>query len=54
MLFLLVLFVVFMVLVSVTYGIRRDCNKPYDRDLKLFGYWVHIDAGRTKSGCAQP
>jgi hypothetical protein len=38
----------------VTYAIRRDCNQLYTRNLKVFGYWIHIEAGSNKFGCPQP
>jgi hypothetical protein len=53
-LFVLFLFVLLVIFMSITYGIRRDCSRPYKRDLKVAGYWVHIDAGSTKRGCVQP
>lgn len=53
-LFLLFLFVWFVAIWTVTYAIRRDCQQPYDRDLKLFGYWISVKAGSTKDGCPGP
>lgn len=38
----------------VTYAIRRDCQQPYTRNVKLFGYWMHVEAGSTKLNCPQP
>lgn len=38
----------------VTYAIRRDCQQPYTRNIKLFGYWMHLEAGSTKLNCPQP
>lgn len=49
---IIVLFMSFWV-AMVTYTIRRDCNDPYHRRLKMFGYWFVIDAGSTKTGCPQ-
>lgn len=50
-LFILVLLILFIIVWTVTYTIRRDCQHPYHRDLKLAGYWLHIQAGSTKHDC---
>lgn len=52
--FVIVLLVVFVSVYTIRYSIRRDCNDPYRRDIKLFGYWLHVESGSTKDGCVQP
>jgi hypothetical protein len=42
-----------MVVMTITYAIRRDCNNPYHRDLKIAGYWIHIQAGSNDLSCPQ-
>jgi len=49
--FLFVLLVVFIAVWTVTYTIRRDCQHPYNRNIKVFGYWLQVDAGSTKKEC---
>jgi hypothetical protein len=53
-LFIISSLVTFITLWSIAYSIRRDCRSPYRRNMKLFGYWIHIDAGSTKDGCIKP
>lgn len=38
---------------TVTYTLRRECNDVYKRDIKTFGYWLHIEAGSTDMECPQ-
>ncbi len=41
-------------IIVVRHQIVRDCNDTYDRNLKLFGYWINIEAGSTKPNCPNP
>jgi hypothetical protein len=52
--FIIVVLVVVLWTSMVTYAIRRDCQQPYTRDFRLFGYWLHVEAGSTKLNCPQP
>ncbi len=51
--FIILSFIYIMHLWTVTYTLRQDCNNVYSRDIKLFGYWQHIEIGSTKDGCPQ-
>lgn len=52
--FLALVLVTFIAVYTITYTLRRDCTDVYDRTLKFPGYWLHIEAGSTKSECPQP
>lgn len=52
-LFIAVLFVAFVSVWTVTYTVRRNCSDVYTRNMKVAGYWLHIQAGSTKDGCPQ-
>jgi hypothetical protein len=49
--FLAVALCLFITFYTITYSIKRDCMNPYTRDIKVFGYWWHVEAGSTKDGC---
>lgn len=51
-----ILLVLFMVIAisTITYAIRRDCQHPYNRDIKLFSYWLYVEAGSNEPGCPGP
>lgn len=49
--FLFLVLVMFIAVWTVTYTIRRDCQHPYHRELKLFSYWVNIQSGSTQKEC---
>lgn len=49
--FIIFSLIVFVLLFAITYTIRRDCTNPYRRDLKIVGYWVHIQAGSNSPSC---
>lgn len=49
--FMVIVFFVFMVTVTITYSLRRDCFDVYNRDLSLGSYWLHIEAGSNDPGC---
>lgn len=51
--FLIIFAVVFIAVWTITYTIRRDCSRPYNRDIKVAGYWLHVDAGSTAAECPQ-
>lgn len=48
------LLIMFITAWTITYTIRRDCSNYYHRDMKVAGYWVHIQAGSTAKECPQP
>jgi hypothetical protein len=52
--FVFLLLITILFVYGVTYSIQRDCNNPYGRNLKLFGWWITIHAGSTKQDCVQP
>lgn len=39
---------------TITYTLRRDCSDVYDRDIKVAGYWLHVEAGSTAPDCPGP
>lgn len=49
--FVLSLLVIFISLWTVRYSINRDCRDYYTRDINVFGYWITIQAGSSKTGC---
>lgn len=49
--FLFLILISIIVVSTITYAIRRDCSRPYDRRLGFGNYWVIIRAGSTKGGC---
>ena len=49
--FLLLAFVIFLVLWTISYTIRRDCYNPYDRSFEIGNYWIGVKAGSLKDGC---
>jgi hypothetical protein len=52
--FVLSVLIIFIAMWTVRYSINRDCQNPYQRNIKVFGYWIRIGAGSTKTGCTQP
>jgi hypothetical protein len=51
--FLVITFIVFVTVWTITWGIRRDCSDVYKRDLKVGGYWLYIQAGSNDTGCPE-
>ncbi len=51
--FFVVVFIVFVSIWTVTWGIRRDCEDVYKRNVETAGYWIHLTAGSTKPNCPQ-
>ncbi len=51
--YLAIAFLIFILLCAITirYAVERNCQEPYNRDLKVFNYWININVGSTKEGC---
>jgi len=49
--FIIIVFVAFIFLARVQYAVQRDCQDVYKKDVKIFGYWLHLEAGSNKTGC---
>lgn len=52
--FIFMSLVVFITLWTITYSIRRDCQRPYDRHFRILGYWAEVRIGSGKDECREP
>lgn len=50
--FLLICFAI--AVASVHAIVEHDCKNWYERDMKIFSKWLHLEVGSTKQGCPVP
>ena len=48
---MIILFVSACGLYVVWSQLREDCSDVYRSDMKVGSYWLHFEAGSTRSGC---
>jgi hypothetical protein len=49
--FLFLVLVILIITATIRAVVEHDCANYYKRDIKVPGYWIHVDVGSTKSGC---
>jgi sterol desaturase/sphingolipid hydroxylase (fatty acid hydroxylase superfamily) len=55
--FILLIIVVLIIVFIIRAVIAHDCHDYHDyykRDIKVPGYWIHLDVGSTDKECPQP